>query len=203
MRTNGWQLVSAFVLVVLVAVAVVSTSAFTSMSLSRETTVSVTADEGALVTLTDGHPGGGFVEQTDGSTLAIDLTRGGAGGANANASFELGSPTDPIADHAFRIDHRGDVPADVTVRYELAESATAGEAGGPESLVFTLSHDAGDDGDVDAQVTVSENTGSTNATLAGVAPGDPVYATVAVDTTGLSRASDLSGTLHVTASGGS
>ncbi|HKJ57812.1 MAG TPA: hypothetical protein VKA37_01175, partial [Halobacteriales archaeon] len=113
MRTNGWLLVAGFALVVVVSVAVVSTSAFTTVTLDRETTVSVTADDAALVTLADGHPGGGFVEQTSTSTLEIDLTRGGASGANADATVELGSTADPIGDHAFRIEHRGDAPANV------------------------------------------------------------------------------------------
>lgn len=202
MRTNGWLLVAGFALVVVVSAAVVSTSAFTTVTVSREATVSVTADDDALVTLVDGHPGDGFVEQTSTSTLEIDLTRGGASGANANATVELGSTTDPIGDHAFRIEHRGDAPANLSFQYGLDGSAGAGEDSGPQSLVFTFSHDAGDDGTVDTSVSVSENTGATTATIAGVQPGDPVYATVVVNTTGLSQASDLSGTLGVTVTEG-
>lgn len=202
MRTNGWLLVAAFALVVLVSAGLVSTSAFTSVTLNREATVSVTADDASLVRLVDGHPGGGLVEQTSGSTLAIDFTRGGAGGANANATIALGSPAEPIGDHAFRIEHRADAASDVTLSYRLDGTTGAGESGGPESLEFTFYHDDGDDGVVDSQVAVSENTGSTNATLSGVDPGDPVYATIEVDTNGLSSANDLSGTLHVTVAEG-
>ena len=201
MRTNGWLLVAGFALVVVVSAAVVSTSAFTTVTLSRETSVSVTADDDALVTLVDGHPGDGFVEQTSTSTLEIDLTRGGASGANTNATVELGSTSDPIDDHAFRVEHRGDAPANLSFQYGL-DGSGAGEASGPQSLVFTFAHDAGDDGTVDTSVSLSENTGSTNATIAGVQPGDPVYATVVVNTTGLSQASDLSGTLGVTVTEG-
>ena len=201
MRTNGWLLVSAFALVIVVSAAVVSTSAFTTVTVNRDTTVSVTADDAAMVTLVDGHPDGAFVEQTGGSTLEIDLTGGGADGANTNATIELGDPDGPITDHAFRIEHRGNVASDVTLGYAL-DAPGAADPGSPESFAVTLSHDAGDDGNVDAQATLSENTGSTNATVSGVEPGDPVYATVVVNTTGLSLASDLSGTLEIEAAGG-
>lgn len=202
MRTNGWVLVAGFALVVVVSAAVVSTSALTAVTLSRETTVSVTADDAALVTLVDGHPGGGFVAQTSGSTLEIDLTRGGGSGANANATVELGSAADPIGNHAFYLEHRGDAPANVSFEYSLDGSTGAGEASGPQSLVFTFSLDAGDDGTVDSSASVSENTGSTTATIVGVQPGDPVYATVVINTSGLSQASDLSGNLGVTVTEG-
>lgn len=202
MRTNGWLLVGAFAIVTVVAAGVVSTSAFTSVTVTRESTVSVTADEAAMLTLVDGHPDSGLVEQIGNDTLEIDLTLGGADGANANATVELGSTDQPITDHAFRLEHRGTTPANVTFSYALDGSSDAGGSGSPESLVVTAFHDAGNDGDVDAQASLSENTGSTDATLVGVAPRDPVYATVVINTSGLSQANDLSGALEITATGG-
>lgn len=199
MGTNGWRLVGAFALVAVVAVGVVSTSALTSVTMSRDASVSVTADDAAMFALVDGHPNTGLVEQTSGSTLAIDLTLGGATGANANATVVLGSTAGPISDHAFRMEHRGDYPSNLTASYSLSGSTGAGESTGPASLVFTLYHDAGDDGDVDAQASANENDGSTNATISGVAPGDPVYATVEINTSGLSATNDLTGTLELTA----
>lgn len=202
MRSNGWLLVGAFALVTLVVAGVVSTSAFTSLTVTRESTVSVKADDAALVSLIDGHPDGGLVEKTDDATLEIDLTRGGGAGANANATIELGSTDQPITDHAFRLEHRGTGPSNVTFSYGLAASTGASDADSPESLVFTLYHDAGADGDVDDQASLSENTGASNATVTGVAPDDPVYATVVINTSGLSEASDLSGSLDVSVAGG-
>lgn len=202
MRSNGWLLVGAFALVTLVAAGVVSTSAFTSVTVTRESTVSVTADDAALVSLIDGHPDGGLVEQTDDATLEIDLTRGGGAGANANATLELGSTDQPITDHAFRLEHRGTRLNNVTFSYELAASTGASDTDSPESLVFTFYHDAGDDGDIDEQTSLSENTGASNATLTSVAPDDPVYATVVINTSGLSETSDLSGSLDISVAGG-
>ena len=203
MRTNGWLLAAGFAIVVVATASVLSTTAFTSVTLDRSATATVDADDSAYVSLIDGHPDGGFVEQTDGATLAIDLTRGGAAGANRDANFTLGSTDDPVADQAFRIVILGDRPRDVDVSYALADSATAGESTGPESLTFHFYHDDGDDGSIDATATVTENSATSNATLTGVEVGDPVYAAVVVDTTGLSTTSDLSGTLSVTVKEGS
>lgn len=203
MRTKGWLLVAAFAIVVLATASAFSTTAFTSVTVDREATATVEADDSAYVSLIDGHPGEGFVEQTDASTLAIDLTRGGAAGTNRDANVTLGSTDDPADDHAFRIEVRGDRARDLGLGYELASTATAGEASGPESLTFRFYHDGGDDGSIDATAAVSENAATAEATLDDVAPGDPVYAVVVVDTTGLSPASDLSGSLEVTAGEGS
>lgn len=203
MRTKGWLLVAAFAIVVFAAASAFSTTAFTSVTVERGATATVVADDSAHVSLIDGHPGEGFVEETDGSTLAIDLTRGGAAGTNRDASVTLGSPDGPVDDHAFQIVVRGDRSRDLDLGYDLAASANSGEATGPESLTFQFYHDGGDDGSIDATATVSENTATSNATLYDVGAGDPIYAVVVVDTGGLSTASDLSGSLEVTAREGS
>lgn len=199
MRTKGWLLVAGFALVVVAAASVLSTTAFTSVTVERGATATVVADDTAYLSLIDGHPDGGFVEQTDAATLAIDLTRGGAAGANRDANVTLGSTDDPVGDHAFRIVVRGDRPRDLDLGYTLAGTATSGESTGPASLTFHFYHDDGDDGSIDATATVDENTPTSNATVSGIAAGDPVYAAVVIDTTDLSPSADLSGALEVTA----
>lgn len=190
--------VAALGAVVLVGAFVLSSAGFSSGSLSREATVQVVADDSGFVGLHDGHPGGGFVSQGSDGVLGIDFTAGGGSGANPNATFVLGSTSDPVNDHAFRIVNRDTRTHDVTVTYAL--SASSGEESGPESLTFQFFHDQGGDSSVsgDPSVTISENTGSNQDTLTGVASGEVLYVVVTVDTDGLSSTNDLSGTLNVT-----
>ena len=183
--------------VVLVGAVVLGSSGFSSGSLSREATVEVVADDTGFVGLHDGHPGGGFVSQGADGVLTIDFTAGGGTGANPNATFVLGSTSDPVNDHAFRIVNRDARSHDVTATYTL--SGSGGEASGPASLTFQFFHDEGGDDSVagDQTATINENTGSNQDTLTGVASGEVVYVVVTVDTDGLSSTNDLSGTLNV------
>lgn len=186
--------------VVIVGAVVLGSSGFSSGSLSREATVEVVSDQTGLVGLHDGHPGGGFVSQGPGGVLTIDFAAGGGTGANPNATFVLGSTSDPVNDHAFRIVNQDERSHDVTATYTLA--ANSGEAGGPASLTFQFFHDEGGDDSVsgDQTMTITENTGSNQDTLTGVASGEVVYVVMTVDTDGLTSTNDLSGTLNISVS---
>ena len=182
--------------IVLVGAFVLASAGFSSGSASRNATIDVVTDDTAFVGLHDGHPGGMVSEGSDG-VLGIDFTAGGGFGANQDATFVLGSTTDPVNDHAFRIVNRDARAHDVSVQYTL--SGSGGEDGGPESLTFQLFHDEGGDDSVsgDQSVTVTENTGSNQGTLTDVASGEVVYVVLTVDTDGLSSSNDLSGELNV------
>lgn len=184
----------AIVALVLLASTAFSSSAFSNATLERESTVSVTTDDDALIALIDGHPGSGLIEQTDGGTIEIDFGRGGAAGATERTMFEFGSTTEPASNHGFRIVNQGPNPRGLTVSFSLAGS-DGGDAA--RNVVFRFYHDAGTDGSIDATRSVSEEDGQ--ATIPSVAPGDTVYVVVTVDTRNLGAGADLSGDLSVTA----
>jgi hypothetical protein len=183
-----------FAALVLLASTAFSSGAFSSATLEREATVSVTTDDSALIALIDGHPGSGLIEQTSGGTIEIDFTRGGAAGATAGVRFQFGSTSTPTTDHGFRIVNQGPSPHDLTVGFSLSGSDGGDPAG---NVVFRLYHDVGTDGSIESQTTVSEETAA--ATIASVAPGDTVYVVVTVDATDLGAGDDLSGDLSITA----
>lgn len=199
MRVNSsWLLVVVALGLTVAVTAVFSLSATTSVTADRESNVTIVNDEASLLTLIDGHPNEGLVESLDEGVLSIDLTRAGADGANRDATIRLGSVNTPETDHAFRIVNQGTQTRSITAQYDLD---TAGAGGGADNLRFTLAHDAGNDGTIDATATATENTGS-SANVSGVDPGDPVYVTIRIDTQGLSAVDDLSGQLNLTAVGG-
>lgn len=176
---------------------ILSSAGFSAGTMDRDATIEVATDEDGFVGLLDGNPTSGFVTKQSDGTLGIDFTAGGAGGANEDAMFVLGDPNDPVADHAFRIVNRDSRAHDVTIGYDLASNG--GEASGPDSLTFEFFHDVGGDQSVDGDpsYSISENTGSNQATATNVGSGEVVYVVVTVDTTGLSSSEDLSGTLNV------
>lgn len=183
-----------FAALVLLAATAFSTGAFSNATVQREGAVSVTTDDNALIALIDGHPGSGLIEQTSDGTIEIDFTRGGAAGATAGVRFEFGSTSTPTSDHAFRIVNQGPNARDLEVAFSLAGSDGGDPAGNVE---FRFYHDAGSDGSIEAQTTVSEE--DAGATLASVAPGDTVYVVVTVDARNLGAGDDLSGDLSITA----
>jgi hypothetical protein len=188
----------AVVLVALAVAVLASTVALSSVSGDRTTEVSVASDATAYLALEDGHPAGGLVRQTGEGTLAIDFTYGGGAGANAASQYVLGSTQTPIGNHAFAVHNRGTMPVNLTLRYDLA---SGGQSGGPESVRFDLFVDRGGDGSIDGTETLTENTGTNTATVAGLAPGESVYVVLVVDTAGLGPGSDLGGELVVDADG--
>ena len=179
---------------VLLASSAFSSSAFSSTSLDREATVSVSTDDAALITLADGHPDSGLVEQTSGGTIEIDFTRGGAVGVTEGALFEFGSTATPASDHAFRILNRGPSAKDLTVSFSLTGS-DGGDAA--QNVLFRFYHDVGSDGSIDATRATSEE--DADSTIPSVAPADTVYVVVTVDTRSLDPGDDLSGDLSITA----
>ncbi|MDX1744680.1 MAG: hypothetical protein R3324_01975, partial [Halobacteriales archaeon] len=172
------------------------TAAFTGVQAERSVTVSVAADQQALLALADGHPGG-LVEETGDGQLTIDFAQAGGLGANEDAVFKLGDPSGPQANHAFRIVNQGTQPRDLQFEYTLGSGG--GDPDPDENLLFTFHWDTTGDGTPDDSVTVSEKSGFTTASIPGVEVGQAVYVVVTVDTRGLSQTSDLSGDLTIRA----
>lgn len=184
MQTN--VKIGALALVLVVVSASFAATAFTTGSVERQANVNVVNDDTGLIALADGTTGG-LVFQNATGALEIDFTKGGAGGVNTEAHYELGDPANGNTSYAFNITNLD-----------------------TESHDFTLSYSGSDSEDVDAniQFQVYDDTGALIATadeegnsavLSGVASGDVHYVVIVVDTHGLTDASDLSGTLTVSA----
>lgn len=186
--------VVAFAALVLFASTAFSSTAFSSAEVDRGISVSVDADDSALIALVDGHPQNGLVEQASSGTLTIDFRRGGASGPNEDALFEFGSTPSPASNHAFRIENTGDYAKPLTMSFTLTGSDGDDPAANVE---FTFFVDLGSDGSIEDTVTVSEESGQ--ASTIDVGPNDVVYVAVTVDTQGLGGSTDLSGDLSITA----
>ncbi|MFB6297524.1 MAG: hypothetical protein ABEH56_03275 [Salinirussus sp.] len=170
-------------------------SAFTAASVDRDATVDVVADENGLLALIDGNSGN-LVFQ-DGSTeqLGIDLGNNSAGGANVNATFELGNPADPATSNAFVIENRDDEQHQINVAY------TGASTNGEENLNISIYDSSGARLD---SVTEEGTTASFTATADDGTPSTEYYVVVTIDTGGgtgttdLTSGSDLSGTMEFT-----
>lgn len=183
------------VIVILAVALTFPTSAFTTTTLERGVTVSVASDDQGLVALIDGHPGGGVVEQTQQGSLSIDFRKGGANGANVEAEFTLGDPSNPTTNQAFRIVNQGTQERDFTFTYTLHNP---GQDGSGENVRFELFRSGGPP----AAAVVSETTGGQTITSVGV--GESLYVVVKINTIGVNQAqnTDLSGTLEIVAGDG-
>jgi hypothetical protein len=180
--------VLSLVIALIVASSIISATAFTTATLSRDTTVNVVSDSNGIIALTDGTSGG-LVDQVDGE-LKIDFTNAGSGvGANVNSRYELGDPNNPTSEMAFNITNQDTVDHDLSIEYTGADDE--GESG--NQIEFQVY-----DGNGDHLTTVSE--GSTvSIGSADFTSGDTLYVVVVVDTSGMSTSGDLSGTLNITA----
>lgn len=172
---------------VLAVGAVIGASAYTSGSVSRSANVNVVSDDTGLIGLTDGTSGDLVYQDTSGQ-LAIDFTAGGAGGVNSDATFSLGDSTDLTNQNAFNITNNDATSHDLTIEYTGAGATGDGTA----AISFRIY-----DGTGTEVATVTEE--STSATITGAASGASYDVVIEIDTTGLSNADDLSGTLTVSA----
>lgn len=178
---------TALLLAVVVVSATLGASAYTTGSVSRTSSITVASDDGGLIGLSDGTSGD--LVYMNAGQLAIDFTRGGATGANEDATFTLGDTNDAVNASAFNITNQDATAHDLTVSY-----TGAGASGdGTNNIEFQIYDNTGT-----LAKTVSEE--STSATLTGVASGATYYVVIVVDTTNLdSSTDDLSGTLTVSA----
>ena len=168
--------------------ATLGASAFTTGSVSRSANINVVSDDAGLIALADGTSGD-LVTQTSSGKLSIDFTRGGAGGVNPDAHYELGNPSDPANQTAFTVSNLDAESHSLTVEYTGVDAGATGD--GTDNVRFEL-YDAGT-----KVATVSEE--STSATINTVESGSTLNVVMIVDTTGLDNSTSLSGTLQVSA----
>lgn len=181
--------IAALAMAIIAVSATLGASAYTTGSVSRSTSVDVVSDDAGLIALADGTSGG-LVTQTSNGKLAIDFTKGGAGGVNPDASYTLGSTADPVNQTAFTVSNLDAESHDLTIEYTGVAAGATGDA--TANIQFKVYNSTGA-----SVATISEE--STSATVTGVASGSTLNVVTVVDTTGLTNATSLSGTLKVSA----
>lgn len=170
----------------LVAGVAVGTSAFTTAEVDRQANVDVVADDNGLLGLTDGNSGN-LVFQNTNDQLAIDFTAGTANGANTDALFRLGDPTNPSSSQAFIITNNDAESHVINASY----NADTNDAVTTENLMFEIYNSSN---------TKVGTISASGDTASWDAPADSSYNVVATVDTGqnstvLTSDDDLSGTL--------
>lgn len=189
MRTS--TRVGLFTVMVLLLTGLIASSAFTTASLERDTSIDVVSDDAGIIALTDGTSGG-VVSVDSSGELSIDFRVGSAGGVNVNSTYELGDPASPTTVQAFNITNQDSVGHTIGLNYSVASGD--GVSDGSPSVEFQVYDSTG------TQVATEDESSGTGSFSA--ASGETFYVVVVVDTTvgSLDQSSDLSGTLRVTGS---
>jgi hypothetical protein len=180
--------IAALALAVIAVSAMAGASAFTTGSVARSASVDVVSDDAGLIALADGTSGD-LVSQSSDGKLTIDFTKGGAGGVNPDASYQLGNSADPTNQTAFTISNLDAETHDLTVAYNNVDTGATGDS--TDNIQFQVYNSTSSVG------TVSEE--STSTTITGVTSGETLYVVMDVDTSGLTNSTSLSGTLNVSA----
>lgn len=175
----------------------VAATAYTTGSVTRSASINVVSDDVGLIALADGTSGGLITH--DNGQLTIDLTKGGANGANVNASYEFGDAADAANAYAFTIANYDTEARDITVDFTLTNSDPDTNV---DNLKFAL---FGSDGTALETDTNGNNiaiaTEASAYTAAGVTSngGQVLHVVLEVDTSGLTDTADLSGDLVISA----
>ena len=189
--------VSLAILVVgfLVASSFVGTAAFTSATVTRSSSVGISADNSAVIGLTAGSVAG-VTETTSGE---LDVALGNGHGLNIESSFVYGdsSTVQSSSTYAFTMTNNADSALDFTVNYltgsSFADSSTS------SNLNFEFYTGDGTpltESGSTTDVVITEDGSGQTFTLSS---GETVYVVIDVDTTGLTSSDDLSGDLEITA----
>jgi Protein of unknown function (DUF1102). len=171
----------------LVAGVSVGTGAFTTAEVDRQANVDVVADDTGLLGLTDGNSGN-LVYQNSSDQLAIDFTNGSAGGANTDAKFVLGDPSNPGSSQAFILANNDAESHTIEASY----NASTSDAQSTENLKFEI---------YDSSNTSVGTISASGDTASWNAPANSAYTVVVTVDTGhsstvLTSGDDLSGTLE-------
>lgn len=178
-RTVLWTVTIAAAL--LLSMTVVASSAFTTVSLDRQTSIDVVSDESGIIAL-EAHPDSDVVNGTDSGALRIDFDQADTGaGVNVNSTYTVGSTSNPTNTYAFNVTNQNTGPIDLTVDYAL-DNAAAGS-----NVQFSL-YDSGG--------TLVGTAGPGSSTTQPLAQGETLYVIIEV-TGGADPADDLSGTLTI------
>lgn len=184
--------IAVLMMAVIAITATLGASAYTTGEVSRSSTVDVVTDADGLIALADGSSGN--LVYTDGTTgeLAIDVTAGtsSATGVNGDATFKLGNESAPTTKAAFSITNKDSAARDLTVTYTDSGTGTD-TTGDSANVAFKVYNSTG--------TLIGTASEESSLTLTSVASAETHYVVVVIDTTGLGKAADLSGTLKVSA----
>lgn len=177
----------------------IAATAYTSGSVTRDASIDVVSDDAGLIALGDGTTGT-LISHDGTGRLTIDLTRGGANGANVDSTFKFGDAADAANSYAFTITNNDTQARDIKVDFTLNSGDPDGTV---ENLQFKLYNSDGSpfDSDVDGNI-LSTATESAAYTASGVASdgSQTLHVVLEVDTTGLNaETDDLSGNLEISA----
>lgn len=169
-----------------VVASVFGASAFTSGYVDRTSTIALTGDATGLIGLTDGNSGD--LVQITGDELTIDFAAPtGSSGANVDALYWLGDNSSGNVTYAFAITNNDASSHNVRMNYTM----TSDPDGATENVKFVMY-------DANNGLLLQETEAAGVATTASaITEGTTVYVVVMVDTSGLTSASDLSGTLRI------
>jgi hypothetical protein len=187
----------ALVVGLLVASSFVGAAAFTSATVTRDSTVGVSADTSALVGLEPGSVNG--VSETSEGKLNVNLA-GTATGLNIDSTFTYGDASSVSSSnaYAFKMTNGYDGKQTYTVEYKQDSSTFSDSAGSTDNLKFEfytgdstpLTDSTGDN------VVITEGGNGQSFELTS---GQTVYVVISVDTNGLVSSDDLSGQIKITA----
>ena len=184
--------VSLAVLVVgfLVASSFVGTAAFTTATVTRSSSVGISADDTAVIGLDAGDNVAGVSDTGD----KLNVNLGNGNGLNIESSFVYGDSSSVEAndDYAVAMTNNAGSSVEFTVNYNVDT-----DPGSSTSLEFKF-YD-GDSSPLQASgshVVVTEGGSGQTFTLTS---GQTVYIVISVDTSGLTSGDDLSGDLEITA----
>lgn len=175
----------------LVGVAFIGASAFTTATLERDANIDVVADPSGIIALQDGTSGG-LVQQEANGEIAIDFENAGAGlGANVQSRYELGDPANPTTEYAFNITNQDTVSHQIELEYTVADGTGVGD--GVNATEFQAYV-----GGTPVDAIESEEAGTATYSLNS---GQTSEVVVIVDTRkgNLQSTGNLSGTLNITA----
>jgi hypothetical protein len=178
--------------VILIATAAVGASAFTSATVERQTTASVTTDENSLLGLSDGNSGNLVYQDATTGQLVINMTNGTAGGINTDAPFTLGDTANPASTYAFSVTNNDAEAHQIHVAYALTNDDSDSSENlkfqiydSSETLVGTVTEEGG-------TVAIDADPAETFTVVLSIDTGHGAAGT-------LTSADDLSGTLSFTA----
>jgi len=175
----------------LVASSFIGTAAFTSATVTRGSSVGVSADDGAVIGLTAGNVAG--VSDT-GDKLNVDL--GNGNGLNIESSFDYGDSSAPSSTYAFSMTNNADSELDFTVNYINVDPDAADKTSNLKFKFYNSDGTALTESSSSTEVVITEEGGGQTFSLSSA---QTVYVVITVDTTGLTSSDDLSGDIEITA----
>lgn len=174
------------VILLLLASSLYGSSAFTTAYVDRSASIDVVKDSNGFIGLSDGNSGG--LVKMDGDELTIDFTSGGASGANVDAVFELGDPSNGNETYAFNITNNDDVAHTLSLNYTLDTD----DADTDKNVKFMVY-----DSTNNKLLTATDESGEASSSTDALSSAETVHTVVVVNTTSKSSSDDLSGTLRI------